>query len=77
MRTAHNGFWYDTEKSRRIISRSAGHKGSDSSWRASLYRTSAGRYFLYGAGGEMTIFKGKARIIPMGEDEAMAWQDGW
>lgn len=88
MRSIINGFRYDTEKAIHL-----GDLGSHGSipvtdfswWEAGLYKTpKAGRYFLAGSGGPMTIFckheslntmTGSEAIIPLTESEALMYAE--
>ena len=78
MRIVYRGCIYDTTKARLIKHRSSGDAGSDSHWQAGLYQKkySSHKWFLYGHGGPMTIFRGAERIIPVQEWEAKEWLNG-
>ena len=85
MRAIINGLRYDTEKS--VLIGEGGYSGSRSDfqwWEAGLYRTRrAGRFFVAGTGGPMTMFAhrvpngsaGGSKLIPMSVDEAREWAE--
>lgn len=75
MKKTISGFRYDTTKSIEIGSYNTLFSKNDQMyWQATLYKTErASCCFLAGNGGQMTIFKGKERIIPMTKEEAIAW----
>ena len=86
MKSIINGKRYDTDKAIEIGFADAGCSRTDFKWwTASLYKTPrAGRFFLAGEGGPMTVFKRShpdggwgygGGIIPMTDNDAMAWAE--
>jgi len=85
MKTIINGLRYDTDKA--ILVGEARYSGSRSDfqwWEAALYRTPrAGRFFVAGRGGPMTMFAhrvengsmGGSKCIPMAATEAREWAE--
>jgi hypothetical protein len=84
MKTIIDGKRYDTEKAELIGEAWNGGNWSDfSHWEAALYRTpKAGRYFLAGQGGPMTMWRkrsgsngwsGSEGIKPLDAAEAFEW----
>lgn len=86
MKAIINGFRYDTDKAVCIGSASADCSTTDFQWwKSSLYRTPrAGRYFLAGRGGPMTMFSrpcggnmttGGEGIRVLNENDAREWAE--
>jgi len=85
MRAIINGVRYDTDKATCICGGESVEGVTDfRHWSAQLYRTPrSGRYFLAGEGGPMSRFAvargdgvgGSERIIPLSEEEAMAFAE--
>ena len=91
MKTIIRGLRYNTEAPQTVLigeQDSIGPGGASSVsdfsyWKAGLYRTGGGRYFLAGRGGPMTRFAtrsgnaltGGSKIIPLTEDEARQWAE--
>jgi hypothetical protein len=83
MKAIINGFRYDTEKAIEVGSYDYGNAGDFEEWSATLYKTPrAGRYFLAGRGGPMTMYRSTSdgrnfgwgsAITPMTEEEAFDW----
>lgn len=80
-----NGSRYDTETARQLGSASSNSLHSDLSWWSeTLYRTKAGKYFVYGAGGPMTRYARACgdgsygygeSIMPLSEEKAREWAE--
>ena len=79
MRTVINGKRYNTETATKIGEASFGARTDFSAWRAGLYKTRSGNFFLAGRGGPMSPFSvrlsdgsytSSSRIIPLTRDEA-------
>ena len=86
MKSIINGKRYDTDKAVEIGNSGSGGSHDDFKWWfATLYKTPrAGRFFLAGEGGPMTLFKRShpdggwgygGGIIPMTNDDALAWAE--
>jgi len=76
MKVTINGRQYDTANAATIAAHRHSSLDDASGWWATLYRQPrSGRHFLAGEGGSMTIFGGRARIIPLDDDAALAWAD--
>lgn len=74
MKKTIQGIAYDTETARLVCVFKNAERQSLNFWHAGLYATPrAGRYFLAGNGGLMTIFKNKSRIIPLSASDAKLW----
>jgi hypothetical protein len=84
MKAIIEGRRYDTNKAELIGEADSGGNVNDFSyWEAGLYRTPrAGRYFLAGSGGPMTLWarrvdgnsrSGGSGIKPLSADEALEW----
>lgn len=77
MKTTIRGVRYDSDRAILVGKHVHGKVEADPSWwSASLCRQpTSGRYFLAGTGGNMTVFRGDARIIPLTVNEGLAWAD--
>ncbi len=86
MKSIINGKRYDTDTAIEIGYSSSGHRHDDFKWwEATLYKTPrAGRFFLDGKGGPMTLFKKShpdggwgygGGIIPLTDADALAWAE--
>lgn len=82
MKKAIDGLLYDTEKAEKVASYSNGLGKSDFGYvREKLFRTSNGRFFLYGEGGAQSRYSKPAGdmrgpgedIQPLSETEAIEW----
>ena len=73
MKKTIRGIRYDTDAAELVVDACA-NKGRPDAWQAGLYLTPrAGRFFLAGTGGPLTIFASTgagSRIIPLTDDEA-------
>lgn len=68
MKRTIQGTRYDSERS--LLLGSAYGKN----WYAALYRTPrSGKYFLSGKGDEMSVFRGKFKIVPLDAVTAKSW----
>ena len=90
MKSIIRGMRYDTEAPQTVC---IGHEdalgnGAESVtdfayWKAGLYKTGGGRYFLAGHGGPMTRFarhngntrEGDSKVIPLTVEEAQEWAE--
>ena len=66
---------YNTETGILLISQRTlrlPRKESQTYFEADLYRSRGGEYFLFGKGGELSVFRGQReeRILPLSRDEA-------
>jgi hypothetical protein len=82
MKTTINHLTYNTETAEEIASDSHGYSSDFNHWEETLYKTKNGNYFLHGKGGAMSRYSeacgnnsycGGSEIIPMTEEEALAW----
>ena len=73
MKKTINGVVYNNQTAV-LIGSSIVNNDNDTWWSCKLMKTPvSGRYFLSGAGGWMTIFKGGERIIPLTSKQAKIW----
>jgi len=77
-----DGLVYDTEKAEVVADYYYSHKGDFNYIKEKLYKTSNGRYFLYGEGGPKTeyfenvgngSYSGGNMIIPLTKEGALDW----
>ena len=75
MTYAYRGVRYDVDKSLKIGSGASAEadKGSPEWWRATLYITPTGRYFLAGEGNSMTPFANRAIVPLTDKKQARIW----
>lgn len=85
MRAAIDGLMFDTEKATEIGGWHSPHLPTDFAYHEeTLYRTTAGRWFLHGEGGasspygrqvEANTFGSGSRIVPLTDGEAREWAE--
>lgn len=85
MKKVINGAMYDTNTAKKLGEWTNGERYGDFSYMAeSLYRTKAGRYFIYGTGGANSKYavsagnnswSGGSRIEPISREVAMKWAE--
>ncbi len=63
---------YNTENAELVLKKTFGAFGDPSGYEESLYKTEAGKFFLYVNGGEASPYKAED-IKRMGADKAKAW----
>ena len=63
---------YDTEASELIEKRTSGEFGDPAGYEESLYKTEGGKFFIYGVGGEKSVYA-KETIKRMSAEKANEW----
>lgn len=63
---------YDTEASELIEKRTSGAFGDPAGYEESLYKTEGGKFFIYGNGGEESVYA-KETIKRMSAEKAQEW----
>jgi len=65
---------YDTEASELIEKRTSGEFGDPAGYEESLYKTEGGKFFIYGVGGEASVYA-KETIKRMSAEKAQEWRN--